>query len=687
MKNIKVLDCTLRDGGYINDWNFGKNAILDIKEELEKSNTEIIELGFIRDEDKNEDRSIFTSIDEVKKLIKNKLPNREYAIMTEVSNPYPLEKLEPYSEGAPEIIRVIVWKRMLKEGYEYCKGIVEKGYKLCVQPARVSQYSDEEFVEMLNLFSSLNPMAIYVVDSWGTMYKDELLHYLKLADENLKPEIAVGYHGHNNLMQAFEVACAFCEQNLARDLIIDASVYGIGRGAGNLNIELFAKWANEKLEKNYKIEPLIKIYDKYIKKIYNDCEKWGFSIPYLITAKHNSNPNFASYLEKKGLSCEEIGKSISAIPAQERIIFNPEIAKQYANTKIYDNKLAIVVPTKNRANSIIGFLNDYVIDYYNNNIDVIIYDSSDNDKIEKIVNKYNEKYSNIKYKRYEDDVKSKSIDKKYISIIEKYADQYKYLWITRDGLAINISEILPQINKYLDNNYEVIVLDIMERDLNKIGQKEYDCITELFQDCLFQMSVLGATIVRSDVLKNVIEQIPLDDEKNYGMYWPIAYFDCYANTEIKAIKLILTLWRSNYCVTGGSFWHKNFLWQFGERWYKSIMLLPEIYNPYKPNALKFKLSDCEPFSLLFILKVKKHNHLSILEFFKYKTYIKEVCDISLWQIFLIFCLPYFILRPIHKILLKKQKMSKKKFLNNLVNKFLNDEIKEKDIMVFMNKSF
>ena len=55
MGNIKLLDCTLRDGGYINDWNFGKAAIVDIKEELEKSNTEIIELGFIRDEDENED--------------------------------------------------------------------------------------------------------------------------------------------------------------------------------------------------------------------------------------------------------------------------------------------------------------------------------------------------------------------------------------------------------------------------------------------------------------------------------------------------------------------------------------------------------------------------------------------------------------------------------------------------------
>ena len=293
---IKLLDCTLRDGGYVNDWRFGKDAIVDIKENLELSGVDIIELGFLRDEKKNPDRTIFNDIKSVKKLIDEKLPNREYAVMAEVSNPFPLDKLEPYSEGAPEIIRVIVWKRMLKEGYEYCKGIVEKGYKLCVQPARVSQYTDEEFVDMIKMFNELNPMAIYVVDSWGTMYKDELLHYLKLADENLKDGVSVGYHGHNNMMQAFDVAQAFCEQDLKRDLIIDASVYGIGRGAGNLNTELFAKWANEKLGKIYNIEPIIGIYNGYIKWIYDHYEKWGYSIPYLITAKYNAKPASAATL-------------------------------------------------------------------------------------------------------------------------------------------------------------------------------------------------------------------------------------------------------------------------------------------------------------------------------------------------------------------------------------------------------
>ena len=327
MGKIKLLDCTLRDGGYVNDWRFGEKAIAAIASTLEKSGVDIIELGFIKTNPADPDRTVFNDLAMVNKLIKNKKSGQQYAVMAEVIDPLPLDQLKPATPEGPDIIRVIVWKRLLKEGYDYCKGIVEKGYKLCVQPARVSQYSDDEFVEMIKLFNTLNPMAVYVVDSWGTMYKDKLLNYLKLADANLKPNIAVGYHGHNNMMQAFDVACAFCEQNLDRDLIIDASVYGIGRGAGNLNTELFAKWANEKLGKSYDVGAIVEIYDKYVQHIYK-LTPWGFSLPYLITAKYNANPNFAGFYAHKGLSCTEIDRCISSIPPEKRIIFKPETAQE-----------------------------------------------------------------------------------------------------------------------------------------------------------------------------------------------------------------------------------------------------------------------------------------------------------------------------------------------------------------------
>ncbi|WP_298065691.1 aldolase catalytic domain-containing protein [uncultured Mailhella sp.] len=329
MGTLKLLDCTLRDGGYVNDWNFGQSAIEDMVRKLEQTHVEILELGFIKDEPYNEDRTVFNDIEQVKKIIPQKASGIEYAVMAEVVNPLPLEKLAPADADGPEIIRVIVWKRMLKEGFEYCRGIVEKGYKLCVQPARVSQYSDEEFIEMVELFNQLDPMAVYVVDSWGTMYADTLLHYMKLAEEHLKPGIAIGYHGHNNMMQAFAVACDFARQETGRDIFIDASVYGIGRGAGNLNLELFAKYLNDTMGRNYDLAPMMQMYDSYIKKIYEE-HPWGFSLPYFISAKYNCNPNFAEYYISKGINISRIEKIISFMPQDERIIFLSSNAEKYS---------------------------------------------------------------------------------------------------------------------------------------------------------------------------------------------------------------------------------------------------------------------------------------------------------------------------------------------------------------------
>ena len=90
MGTLKLLDCTLRDGGYVNDWNFGQPAMEDMVRKLEQTKVEILELGFIKDEPYNEDRTVFNDIGQVKKLIPHKVAGIEYAVMAEVVNPLPL---------------------------------------------------------------------------------------------------------------------------------------------------------------------------------------------------------------------------------------------------------------------------------------------------------------------------------------------------------------------------------------------------------------------------------------------------------------------------------------------------------------------------------------------------------------------------------------------------------------------
>ncbi len=324
-----LLDCTLRDGGYINDWKFGRDAIFDITKKLVTTNVNIVEIGFLKKESYNPDRTVFSAEKQIESIIYPKRKDILYAGMVEVMNPLPIEELTPRTDSSVDIIRVIVWKRLLKEGFEYCKAIAEKGYKVCVQPARVNQYSDQEFVDMINMFNQINPLAVYVVDSWGTQTRDNVLHYTKIADKHLKSGICVGYHGHNNLQQAFECAKALVELKLERDLIIDGSIYGIGRGAGNLNIELFAKYINDSFNTNYNIEPMYEIFSDYLENIYKSLP-WGYSIPYFLTAIHDCNPEFAHYygFEKK-ISTRIISMILSSLAEKDKVIFSKEIANAY----------------------------------------------------------------------------------------------------------------------------------------------------------------------------------------------------------------------------------------------------------------------------------------------------------------------------------------------------------------------
>lgn len=338
MENVSILDCTLRDGGYVNDWSFGENIIEDMLQKLCRTHVDILELGFLRDEPYFPDRVVFNSMQQVQgisdRLDRDK--NMKLAVMAEISRPIPLEMIAPADKNDVDIVRVIVWKSKkinqktvdaLQESFEYCKGIVKKGYKLCIQPNRTDQYSDLEFENMIRMFGKLSPMAIYVVDSWGTMYSNQVIHYMDMADKLLRKDISIGFHGHNNMMQAFSTAEKIVEREYDRNIILDASVYGIGRGAGNLNLELITRYLNEVHGCNYNIEPMFEIYDKYLSDLKNKYD-WGSSLPYMVSASYGANPNYASYYRNE-LSAIQMQKAFQCMSADDRVLYSDELAKRY----------------------------------------------------------------------------------------------------------------------------------------------------------------------------------------------------------------------------------------------------------------------------------------------------------------------------------------------------------------------
>ena len=637
---IKLLDCTLRDGGYINNWEFGEGVIDDISNKLSNAGIDIIELGFIKDESYDKKRCVFSDICRTQEFIKDK--NKLYAVMAEVVNPLPLDKLEPYREGLPQIIRVIVWKKMLKEGFEYCRGIVQKGYRLCVQPARVSQYDDIEFVDMIKTFSELNPMAIYIVDSWGTMYKEDLVHYLKLADENLKEGILIGYHGHNNLMQAFNTAEAFIKANSKRDLIIDSSVYGMGRGAGNLNTEVIAKFLNENCGKSYKVEPLIQIFDKYLSDIYKK-EKWGYSIPYFISAKYNANPDFARYYKKSGVSDEIIEKCIKAIPKEERIIFSETTAlNTLYKIRKETYKFCIIVPTCNRINAVRYWLDNKAKEFFEYGIDLIFLDSSDNDDTKNIIEKY--KFQNVFYEKYDNkQIYPNDLDEKFVYSLKSTSDKYNIIWPCRDRSFPVIKNVYKNIIKAFENKKDFIVVYPHQTEEAKVIEKNYDSCIELAYKMFGEMTSLGSIIYSSGFAKRLVYNQPVKRGINLGLWGPVSVFHEIVNG-FSAFYIKTEAFE--YMPYSASFWMKNKsafnLWV--KSWPLMVENLPDEYNSIKYDILTFKNWTLSPFNPTLLLYYRLYGDFIPFDVLKNRRIINKMLKGRFYRMFFISLFPNFVIK-------------------------------------------
>ena len=328
MGNIKILDCTLRDGGYINDWNFGEEAIREIGKRIISSGVEYFEIGFLKDIPYDPDRSLFPGNDEIARMIAPKDSNAKYFGMLDMSDPLPLDKLGDRRDDALDGVRVIFKKNKIQEGYEYCSKLIEMGYEVFAQFVGTDEYTDIELVETVQKFNSLDIVGVAIVDTFGLIKRKDFMRMVSIIDHNLRPDLAIGYHSHNNLQQAAGNAQTFAEMNLNRDIVIDGCVFGMGRGAGNLNLELFLQYMNEEFGRSYRIEPLLEIIDKYLNDIYQK-EFWGYSLPFYLSATNGCHPNYAKFFAGKGtLTVKAFNEILRSIPTGVKEIYSKESAEE-----------------------------------------------------------------------------------------------------------------------------------------------------------------------------------------------------------------------------------------------------------------------------------------------------------------------------------------------------------------------
>lgn len=328
MHNIKLLDCTLRDGGYVNNWHFGLEAIKTILEKLVVSKVDIIECGYIsKVKGGDPDETQFASFEDLKKVLPERLPHQKWAIMLNYGE-FDLEDFPKADENSP-IIRMCFKKKDMDGALEMSRALKEKGYGVFAQAMASLGYTDIEFIELIKKVNDVKPDSFYIVDSFGAMELDDLKRFISISDHNLSPEITLGYHSHNNLQQAYGNAKYFVEQNLQRDIVIDASVYGIGRGAGNLNLELFAAFLNKNYGTWYNIDPMLDIMDDYLKPIFSE-HFWGYSLPFYLSAQYNCHPNYANYFaDKNTLSNKSMKELLSSLPDDVKLTYSKDTAEKY----------------------------------------------------------------------------------------------------------------------------------------------------------------------------------------------------------------------------------------------------------------------------------------------------------------------------------------------------------------------
>ena len=348
MKSIKVLDVTLRDGGCVNNFDFGETYMKKILDQLEQSGVDFIELGYI--DEKNgtpRGRTQFCNEQVISQyFLKKKKPGVTYVAMMDYGK-FDVEQLQPRTPDGIDGIRVAFHKKNRLDVIEVGRKIIEKGYQFYIQPMITMRYSDSELLELIDLVNKKLPDAsgFYIVDSFGEMRSNDLTRILNLVDHNLLPDMTIGFHSHNNLQLSYANAMALLQFPCARNLMLDSSVMGMGKGAGNLNTELLVEHLNLYYGKRCQVAPLLALIDQVIGVIHQEFY-WGYSAEYYLSSINHCTPSYAGHFYNKHmLPIDQVAELLGMVAEDKKISFDKQYAEelyqQYNMSKSYRDDITL----------------------------------------------------------------------------------------------------------------------------------------------------------------------------------------------------------------------------------------------------------------------------------------------------------------------------------------------------------
>ena len=339
--DLKLLDCTLRDGGYINDWRWGFQAARVIIQTLVKANIDIIEAGFLRNIEKYDpDITVCNHIEELNRLLPADHGKSIFSAMAMRSN-YDINKLSPYSGKGIELIRITAHDYDIKEGMDFARAVQDKGYKLSINPINIMGYSDDKILWLIDQVNQIQAWQFSIVDTFGSMKRRDLDRIVSLADHNLDKNIRLALHLHENMSLSCSLAQTFHDKHLTRPTTIDASLMGMGRVPGNLPIELIADYLNEYSGRSYDIDYLMDAIEEYISPIKKHSE-WGYMPAYFLSARFNLHRNYSEYYLTKGdLTNRDINHILARFDDSKKTAFDAAYAErlyeEYKDNRIDDS--------------------------------------------------------------------------------------------------------------------------------------------------------------------------------------------------------------------------------------------------------------------------------------------------------------------------------------------------------------
>lgn len=331
MRKISVLDVTLRDGGCVNDFNFGQKYMEMILDAQEKAGIDVIELGYLDDVYGSEaGRTKFISEDCIyRNFLKSKKRDIAYVAMMDFGK-FDVNNLKDRTSQRIDGIRLAFHKKDYLKAVLVGKEILNKGYKLYMQPMITMRYSDRELLDLIDVINvELSDIeALYIVDSFGEMRIPDLNRIWNIVDYNLKENISVGFHSHNNLQLSFSNAVEFIRISENRNIYIDSSIMGMGKGAGNLNTELLLQHLNLTKQYSYKLKYLLEVIDRVVNQLHGEYN-WGYAPEYYLSAINGCSPTYASYFyDKHMLPIDLVNELLGRIDTNKKISFDRDYAEK-----------------------------------------------------------------------------------------------------------------------------------------------------------------------------------------------------------------------------------------------------------------------------------------------------------------------------------------------------------------------